>query len=235
VAALSGSRRALALLVAVLASCGGDGPGDDAAVRRSSQVRAAARDAGLPDEVADLLGDAAGVVGERFRVTYDLGGDAGGTAVLTQDPPRRRVDLRAQVAGDEVTRSLLTDDDGTVVCERAGGKWTCRAGTASDEPAAGAFGSDQIDRIVDDLRASRDAYDFRVATRDVAGVTARCLVTELKPGREATGELGAKGTLCISAEGVPLLVETPAAWLRALRYTTAVDGEVFEPPAEVAP
>lgn len=223
---------ALLTVLAVATACGDDGA-PSASTARAKQVRDAARGAGLPDDVADLLADAAGVVGSTFRVTYDLGGPSGGTAVLTQDPPRRRVDLNTQVEGDDVTRALITEPDGTTVCERAAGKWTCHAGSASDASTPSAFGSDQVSQVVGDLKTATDAYDFRVASRTVAGVEARCLVTELKPGKHPTADLGAKGTLCISAEGVPLLVETPAASLRALTYRTDVPGDAFDPPAAV--
>ena len=196
-------------------------------------MRDAAHDAGLPSDVADLLADAAGVPRARFEVTYDLGGPSGGTAVLTQDPPRRRVDLHTQIEGDDVTRALITDRAETTVCERAAGTWTCRAGSSSDASSPSAFGADQVEQVVGDLKTAKDAYTFRVARRDVAGVTARCLVTELKAGKQPTADLGAKGTLCISAEGVPLLVETPAASLRALKYTTHVRDTAFDAPAKV--
>jgi hypothetical protein len=232
-------RRLASLLVVALAvgtGCGGGGDGGGshgASATRADQVRDAAHDAGLPAEVADLLADAAGVPGASFEVTYDLGGVSGGTAVLTQDPPRRRVDLHTRVGGDDVTRALITDRDQTTVCERAAGKWTCRAGSSSDAASPSAFGADQVEQVVGDLKTAKDAYTFRVAARDVAGVKARCLVTELKPGRQPTADLGAKGTLCVSAEGVPLLVETPAASLRALKYTTHVPDDAFDAPAKV--
>ncbi len=230
-------RRLVSLLVVTLAgatACGGGGGSRDAATARADQVRAAAHDAGLPADVADLLADAAGVPGATFEVTYDLGGASGGTAVLTQDPPRRRVDLHTQVDGDDVTRALITERDRTTVCERAAGKWTCRAGSPSDQSTPTPFGADQVEQVVGDLETAKDAYSFRVASRDIAGTKARCLVTELKPGKQPTADLGAKGTLCISAEGVPLLVETPAASLRALKYTTDIPDNAFDAPAAVS-
>jgi hypothetical protein len=163
--------------------------------------------------------------------------------VMTDEDLRTEVEswLRANLpagwvaavdAGDDVTRALITDRDETTVCERAAGTWTCRAGSSSDASPS-AFGADQVEQVVGDLKTARDAYTFRVAARDVAGVKARCLVTELKPGRQPTADLGAKGTLCISTEGVPLLVETPAASLRALKYTTHVPDDAFDAPAKV--
>ena len=226
-------RRRLAvpvLALGVIWGCGDDGGG--AAAQRADQIRTAAADAGLPDEVGDLLASAAASVGEVFRVTYELGGDAGGTAVVTQDPPRRRVDLNATVGGRPVTRALLVDGEEATVCERVDARWACRAG-GSDDEIPGAFGDAQVDQAVRDLEAARGAYDFRLAGREVAGVEARCLVTELRPGRRPTADLGRKGTLCLSPEGVPLLVETPVASLRAVRYEREVDGAAFRAPAEV--
>lgn len=165
-------------------------------------------------------------------MTYDLGGDALGSAVLVQDPPRRRVDLTTEVEGRTVTRSVIADDDRSVVCERAGGEWACRRG-GPDEGIPGAFGPEQVERAVRDLARARDAYTFRTGSRTVAGVNARCLVTELAPGRDEDVTLGRKGTLCVSEEGVPLLVETAASSLRAVQYTTTVASDAFDAPAPV--
>ena len=223
----------LAVALAQAASACGDDDAGETADRRSAQVEEAAREAGLPDRVAELLGDAAGVIGETFTVTYDLGGEGGGTAVLAQDPPRRRADIDTRVDGAEVRRSMFADGDAATQCERANGRWRCRDDPSSTD-TPGAFGAEQIEQVVETLTSSRDAYDFRVVERRLVGADARCLVTELKPGREPTPELGAKGTLCVSDEGVPLLVETPVASLRALRYSTSVDDDVFDLPAEVS-
>ena len=42
--------------------------------------------------------------------------------------------------------------------------------------------------------------------------------------------LGASATLCISAEGAQLLVETPSGTVRAVEYDTEVDEGAFELP-----
>lgn len=230
---------ALATLAMLLLAtgCGGGNSGKSeatsAAVARREQVAGAARKAGLPGDVADFLGQSATVVGSRFRVTYDLGDGGGGTADLMQDPPLRRVDLRTQVQGKEVTRALISGGkNGSVACQRSGGSWVCQPAAGADA-SFGGFGEKEVAAAVEDLRKSKNDYDFRLAEREVAGVKARCLVTELKPGHKESPSTGRKGTLCISPEGVPLLVETPSASLRALRYSTNVDDKVFEPPAEV--
>lgn len=221
-----------AALLVVATACGGTSKADAAASKRRDQIRKAATDAGLPRDVADFLSTAAGVVGESFQVTYDLADGKGGTAVLSQHPPRRRVDLRTTVKGTDAIRSLITDGGQSTVCQKTAGTWSCRPGSA-DESSPGGFGEQQIDNAVKELKQAKGDYDFRLGTRSIAGQKARCLVTELKPGRQEKPGIGRKGTLCVSSQGVPLLVETPIASLRALKYADHVDDKVFDIPAKV--
>lgn len=221
----------LALVLLAAAGCGDGGGGPaGAASARHDQVRDAARDAGLPDDVVDLLADAAGAAGETFRVAYDVGGDTPATAELFQAPPNQRVDIRVQQAGEELVRSVITDGRRQWDCSRVQARWACGKPTV-EKGGVNPFGDAELDAMVSTLRGAKADYTFRLARREVAGVTARCLVTELKPGRRAQAGIGSRGTLCISPEGVPLLVETPQSSLRAVRYTTTVPGGVFELPS----
>jgi len=74
-------------------------------------------------------------------------------------------------------------------------------------------------------------YDFRVEQRSVANANATCLVTNRKPGHDQDPTLGASATLCLSAEGVPLLVQTPTGSVTAVEYSTTVPDNAFDLPA----
>ena len=72
---------------------------------RADQVRDAAREAGLPDDVADVLATAARGATATFQVTY--AGTEGARFVVSQEPPDHRVDVIA--AGKIVESRVLRD------------------------------------------------------------------------------------------------------------------------------
>src|SRR5690606_20753045 len=88
-------RRSTALVLALvlaagqaLAACGDD---DRVGDERAGQVRQAALDAGLDDEVADVLALAAAGATATFQVTY--AGTEGAEVMVSQQPPNRRIDV----------------------------------------------------------------------------------------------------------------------------------------------
>jgi hypothetical protein len=221
---------AAVLLVAAVGACGGRSGDGDVGRQRAAQARRLARDAGLDVDVQRFLATAAGVVGRRFRVTYALSGEAGGTSEVFQDPPRRRVDV---VRDDPATPEVREVSTGprSFRCARSADGWACQDGGSPELP--GAFAGGDLQATVDALRAAKVDYTFRVTARRILDVDADCLVTELRPGRPVEEGGGRKGTLCNSAAGVPLLVETPTRSIRALRYSTKVPADAFEAPAPV--
>ncbi|MEY2478987.1 MAG: hypothetical protein QOG87_4302 [Actinomycetota bacterium] len=221
---------ATAVLCAALLAvgCGGE---KSVAETRAGQARQVAKDAGLPAPVQDILGDAATSATRTFSVTYKLAVE--GTTTIIQDPPRRRVELVLGSGPAAVTRATITNDDGTFACSRTVDAWTCRA---SDTKAAG-FGPlavGDIEKTTADLAAARTAYSFRVEPRTVAKTKARCLVTELKPGQQPDPARGARGVLCISPEGVPLVIEGAASAITATSYRARADASAFRLPAKAS-
>lgn len=218
-----------AVLCAVLAGgCGGKG-GDDLAETRAAQARQVAKDAGLPEAVQNVLADAATSATRTFSVTYKLAVE--GTTTIVQDPPRRRVELVLGSGPAAVTRATITNDAGTFSCSRTVDAWTCRK---SEEKTSG-FGPlalGDVEQTTADLVEAKQAYSFRVERRIVAKAPARCLITELKPGQTADPARGARGVLCISREGVPLVIEGATSTITATSYRASAADAAFRLPAK---
>jgi hypothetical protein len=221
--------RALVAVVvcAALAGCGGGK--DDLADTRAGQARQVAKDAGLPEPVQDLLGDAATAATTTFSVTYKLADE--GTTTIVQDQPRRRVEVVLGSGPAAVTRATITNDDGTFACSRTVDAWTCKK-SAEKTAGFGPLALGDIEKTTADLVAARKAYSFRVERRVVAKAAARCLVTELKPGQKPDPARGARGVLCISREGVPLVIEGASSTITATSYRASADASAFRLPAK---
>jgi hypothetical protein len=219
----------LLVLLLAAAACGSH---EDASQRtaagRERQARDLARRAGLSVDVQDFLARYAAASASDFEVTY-APSSSGTTVVLAQDPPRRRVDL----VTPPVTRSIFVTNEGTFNCALDNQKWTCQK-SAQQESTPGLLSSADIEREVGQLKAAKPDYEFRVSSRKLAGVSARCLAVTPRPGSAATG---ARSDWCLSAEGAVLLFEGAASPnpLKAVRYTTHVDGRRLQLPAAPQP
>lgn len=213
-----------------LAALGVAGCGDDptAADERGDQIGDAAGEAGLPADVAGLLADAARSDG-TYRVVFEAAaGDAAPTRVtLTQRPPDRRIDIEQADGTAQSTIGTATDNH-RCTREGADGAWTCEALV---EPSPdGVFQEAIVDALTDTLTEQAASYDFAVETRTVLERDVRCLVTTLHEGIDDPS-LGGSGTLCISAEGAMVLVETPSQTIRAIGYSTDVADDAFALPS----
>jgi hypothetical protein len=218
------------VLCAVLVGACGGGKASPSETR-AAQARSVARAAGLSPAVQDLLADAATSPARTFTVSYKLA--VPGSTTITQDPPRRRVDLVVGEGPAAVTRSTITNDDGTFACTRTTGAWTCKK-TSTPPNALSPMALGDVDQTTSDLAAARKSYTFRVEPRTVAGARARCLVTELRPGQAPDPARGQRGVLCVSADGVPLVIEGGQSTITATRYTTKVDDTAFKLPAKAS-
>lgn len=219
---------ALALLAGA-PGCVGTGGGlsgkaRDVGRQRSEQARETAEEAGLAGDVVDVIADAAGAVGRTFTVTYDLGD--GGRATLVQAPPRRRFEVSRPGAA---TRATLVNEEGSFACERREQSWACLP-SSEPPPDIGPFAASDLERTIGSLSAARVTYDMRVEPRQVAGVEARCLVTERKPSAAGDPALGERGSLCIAPSGAALSIEQPGQRLTALEYEDDADGAAFALP-----
>ena len=214
---------ALVLLLGA-AACGDDGasPADE----RAAQARRAAEEAGLDGDVADFLALAARGQAATYQATYP-GPERGSTLVVANRPPDRRVDV---LAGDDVVeiRFVLDGQAHECVAGDDGEVDDCTRTDAIVEPP-GLFREDALQDLTRSLRDRRDDFTFRVEEREVAGVDARCLVTEVRAGRDRP-ELGDRGELCVSPEGVVLLAEQGGETLEASDYTTDLPEGTFTLP-----
>lgn len=221
---------AVAIAAAVLSGCGGgDNTTEQTAASRARQARQLADQAGLPADVREFLASAARASAATYRVDYNLHGEAG-TAVLVQRPPKRRVDVTLGEGEERVVQSAIVNDDGSFSCIETRGRWRCD--TAPSAATPGRFAIGDVRRTTEELAKAKDAYDFTVEDRRIAGHQARCLVTSLKPGQAPDPARGERGVLCISSEGVPLLAEGGRNQFRATRYQTTTDKDAFDLPAE---
>jgi hypothetical protein len=219
------------LVAAVAGGCGGDGglraKARDVGRERSSQAARLARDAGLGGDVAAFLATAAGAVGHAFTVEYDTGD--GGRLTVAQDPPARRVDVTGGQIG-AVVRTSLVNEDGAFSCERRDGATACLP-SKDPPPPVGPFAATDLERTVSSLTSGLHSYVITVVPRDIAGVTARCLVTTRRPEAAGDADLGERGELCVApTTGAPLLVDQPGQHLAALSYRPAVAAKTFALP-----
>jgi hypothetical protein len=228
-----GAAVAAALLLTVAAGCGSGGGGLEAKAREAGRLRArqaseAARGAGLPEPVADVIGAAAGAVGRSFTVSYDTGD--GGHATLVQAPPRRRFDV---VLPGGITRTTLVNEQGSFACEERAGVPTCLP-SAEPPPEVGPFAASDLERTIGSLSTAQATYDLRVEPRSVAGIEARCLVTERKASAAGDPTLGERGVLCVAPSGATVLLDQPGQSLTATSYRDEADPRAFVLPAPVA-
>jgi hypothetical protein len=221
-------RRALgaALLAAVaFAACGDDGGGGP---DRVGQLRAAAIDAGLPPEVADVFALAAQGDEATFQVTY--AGDDGARIVVSQAPPDRRIDV---VQGELVLSSRVLRDGVGYRCETdtsegaEAGALSCERGAGSLADVGG-FTDEALRTFVAQVGASKDQLSITVDTREIADARATCVTTTPKAGTPLDGTGPGTDVLCLSAEGAQLLVDHAGERLVADRYSTTVPDGTFE-------
>jgi hypothetical protein len=216
------------LLIAVVASaCGGREPETRRAIaRRAEQARDVARRAGLTPAVQDFVALYASAPAARMSVTYAVGAPGSGRIRVDQQPPRRRVDITT--AGDANLRSLFETPTGTYSCERVESAWTCDRNDSAGG-GVGVLDAADINRTVTTLTDSRRDFELHVGRRKLVGRQATCLITTPRPGSAASA--GAAASLCVSGQGTPLLIERSGENLRAVRYSTHVDGARFRLPS----
>jgi hypothetical protein len=198
---------------------------------RAEQARKVAKDAGLPEDVQDLLAHAASSASRTFTVRYKLAVE--GTTTITQDPPHRRIELVLGTGPTAVTRTTITNDAGTFACTRTSGTWTCRK-TGAAASSFTPLGLGDLEKTTADLAEARKSYVFKVEKRTIAKTGATCLVTELKPGATPDPARGTRGVLCLSDEGVPLAIEAANTAITATSYRSEVDPSAFRLPARAS-
>lgn len=223
------TRLVLAIAASVSLVLGACGEGTDARVGdvRADQARTAALDAGLDDDVADFLALAARGVTATYQATYP-GQDGASQILVASRPPDRRVDVLVE---GEIVESNLVLDGKSFDCPRDPEEDAIVTCTRTDAlvESPGLFTESAIDDLTTALGEWRDDYTFSVETTPIAGVEARCLVTELRDGREQP-QLAASGTLCVSPQGVLLRVVQAGEDLEATEYATEVPDNTFVRP-----
>ena len=205
---------ALLFVLALGVACASSpNPVEELARTRAAQARDVARRAGLPLAIGDFLARyAAGSAAGRFTVDYQ-------EFTLTQDPPRRRVDVGGQ--------SFFLLPEGTFQCAAG----SCQRATTTAGPIA-AFGPldpAAVSRTVTDLVAARATFTLELGARIVAGVRATCLTAMPRSGSATPS------TVCISEQGAVLVRAGGQNPLRAVHYSTWVARSAFVLPAQPPP
>lgn len=222
------SRLAAAALAgaALVVGCGDDAS-RGAADERAAQVRDAARDAGLDEDVAEVLALAARGSAASYQVTYP--GPDGTAVVVSQDPPDRRIDalqagliVESQVLVDGVTYRCTLPEGG-----RAGDELRCQR-TSAALPGTGAFTVEALEEFTDQLAASVDQVTMAVDTRTVAGEAVTCLVATPRPETVPEGTEASADTICVNDAGVQLLVDVGGERLVADAYSATVPKGTFD-------
>lgn len=213
------------LALTLVAACGSDAP--DVGEERAEQVRGAALDAGLSEAVADALALAARADSATYQVEYP--GTEGARIIVSQSPPDRRVDV---VQGDIVIESRVLRDGVAYRCvagddPKDGSALTCtRAAGALDAP--GTFTLQALEDFAAAIAAVKETVTVSVQRRNLAGVSATCIVSTAKAGTPLDGTDPGTSELCLSAEGAQLLVDQGQDRLVADEYRTEVPDGTFE-------
>jgi hypothetical protein len=162
----------------------------------------------------------------EYYVRFDLSGSslppsATSTSLeIWRSGPRLRQDTTLEDATGITHGINLGGPDGTITCrEQPGLEVSCRQDSTTPLPPDADFLSSIMERL----------SGAEIVTREdsIAGVPARCFVLD--------GDVAAnRSEVCLSATGVPLVVEVPGLRARANETTTAVDPAVFVPPAPVS-
>lgn len=215
----------VALFGLLLSGCGSDG--DHVSDERSDQIRKAAADAGLSDDVADVLALAARGTTATFQVTYS--GTGGAALTVSQQPPNRRVDV---LTAGLVVESQVVRDGVAYRCDlpqdaRPGDDLDC-ARTQGALPDPGGFSADAIKTFTDELLGSGGDLDLSVERRTIAGIDATCLIAAPKAGTPLDGTGPGVDTICLSPEGAQLLVDSGGERVVAESYSTEVPKGTFE-------
>jgi hypothetical protein len=221
-------RRWLVVVLLVATACSGKGQ------TKADQGRSIADAAGLSKPVTDFFALAASGTTATFRSTVTTA-DASGKPLqvtTTQRPPDLRVDA---FHADGTIDSTIFAGGRRVQCTMAANHWDCGALSGQSSTESEVFTPTAVQSAIDGFRSRANDYDFRVEDRSLAGITARCLVTTRKPGREQDPSLGASATMCVSPEGAIVLVEVPSGAITATEYTTVIPQNAFDLPAPVSP
>lgn len=221
-------RRWLAVVLLGVAACGGH------TQTKADQGRSIAQQAGLAPDVATFFSLAASGTSATYRATVETTDASGQPLQLTttQRPPDIRFDA---FHSDGTVDSTISVDGHSFQCTMAANHWDCGELGETQTSSGQVFSPAAVQSAIDRFRQQANDYDFKVEDRKVAGVAAQCLITTRKPGHEQDSSLGASATLCLSHEGVVVLVDVPSGSLTATAYTTTIPDDAFKLPASVGP
>ena len=174
----------------------------------------------------------------NYRVVYDIVSGSGsqttsGTMVWYSKPPKFRFDFQATEAGQTQQFIFIADNETSYLCSQVQGQNAClRFPTGQAEQGGlGDVGGDlskALNEIAEDIENTQVTQS---GTRNIAGQKATCFTVT---GR--IFDVEQEGLICLSDDGVPLLIEAEGAnggTLEAKEFSKGVSDDDFKPPYPV--
>jgi hypothetical protein len=170
-----------------------------------------------------------------FAVTLTMSAPAGlteeafsGEMVWLQDGPNVRFEISGEQQGQSFRAIVIGTEEGGYFCMQMPPlPGTCMGGEAGEDTPLSDF-TDIFSEIETEV-ADTDAEVRRIDDRKIAGQKAICF--------EVSGADDGEGTMCLSADGVPLLLDIETAEgsikMEATEFAGSVPPDAFEPPFEV--
>jgi hypothetical protein len=230
-----------ALPLALLAACGDDDDGNSGSAPTSAasapggtQPQASATAATSAEALAAIKQLSTKLDAATFRATYDVKSDAAagnlaGTLTLAAQPPAKVFDYRGKTPLGTGAYVILQNSTGSYLCLEVQGSKNCaKSGSGTPASSIGLPAGLSVESIIDGVVSDPAATASELAGRTVAGQPGRCF--------QVNGS-STKGTLCVTGEGVPLLVDGQfqgAQWTITATAVGAPTGTDFEPPFPVA-
>lgn len=153
-----------------------------------------------------------------YYARYNDFGAGGSSLEMWRRPPLFRQRFETAAAGVAGRTDVFVSGNDVTTCAEVGGM----PQTCTSVPGGGAIGLDPIRAAADSLAGT----DLVKSSDSVSGRNAQCFEARRS---------GAKGEVCVNADGIPLRVSAGELRLELVELTDAVDDAVLQPPATTAP
>lgn len=144
-------------------------------------------------------------------------------------PPKTRMDFTATTQGGGGSASMYLLEDGAYMCSSMGGQQAC-----FKSPEEQAMQQNQGAQVQDQVQEQPDKFDTTyIGPRQIAGQQGQCFAIKPKAGTQADFT---ESTVCYSAQGIPLLIQSKGQnfdmTMEATSVSTSVADSDFKLPSE---